>query len=223
MKKKFFMGLGLSAIIAASVAVGAYAASDIKLFINGKVVSSGVEIIDGSSYVPLRVVSEALGADVKWDGDKREIQIQGKGYDPAQANVPPAKSFNVNVNITSGPMTLDITKVTLDPAYKENKYSNPVKAIILDSIVENTSNDSVNWYITQDKIVTNTKEQVSGYLHSEQVDGEFLGKVVKKGKIVFEIKGDLSAISSFNYNISGPIGKDYKRIGEAKTTEIILK
>lgn len=80
MKKKLLIALGLSGIITASVAVGAYAASDIKLFVNGKKTTASVEIIDGSSYVPLRVVAEALGQEVKWDEAKREIHI-GKTVD----------------------------------------------------------------------------------------------------------------------------------------------
>jgi hypothetical protein len=33
------------------------------------------EVVAGRTMVPLRFVSEALGADVKWDGTKREINI----------------------------------------------------------------------------------------------------------------------------------------------------
>lgn len=78
MKKKLFITLGLVGIIAGSIAIGAYAASDIKLLINGKSITTDVQVIDGSSYVPLRVVSESLGADVKWDGDSRTISINSK-------------------------------------------------------------------------------------------------------------------------------------------------
>ncbi|SDP13155.1 hypothetical protein SAMN04487897_13836, partial [Paenibacillus sp. yr247] len=163
------------------------------------------------------------GADVKWDADKREISITAKGFDPNQANVPPAKYFDVKLNVTSGPMTMDISRVTLDPAYKEYSFSSPIKALIFDVKTENTSNDTLNWHVTQGKIITNTKEQVEGYLHSQEVGGEFIGKVVKNGKIVFEIKGDLSAITSLNYVVSGPSDKSFKRVGEDKTTEIILK
>ncbi|WP_171689988.1 stalk domain-containing protein [Paenibacillus germinis] len=80
MKKKLLIALGLTGIIATSLAVGAYAASDIKLFVNGKKTTASIEIIDGSSYVPLRVVAEALGQEVKWDENKREIHI-GKEVD----------------------------------------------------------------------------------------------------------------------------------------------
>lgn len=78
MKKKLLIALGLTGVIAASVAVGAYAATDIKLFINGKIINADLQIVDGSSYVPLRVVSESLGANVKWDENKREIIITGQ-------------------------------------------------------------------------------------------------------------------------------------------------
>jgi hypothetical protein len=78
LKKKLLIALGLTGVIAASIAVGAYAATDIKLFINGKIINADLQIVDGSSYVPLRVVSESLGADVKWDGEKREISITGQ-------------------------------------------------------------------------------------------------------------------------------------------------
>lgn len=78
MKKKLLIALGLTSVITASVAVGAYAATDIKLFINGKIINADLQIVDGSSYVPLRVVSESLGANVQWDEDKREIIITGQ-------------------------------------------------------------------------------------------------------------------------------------------------
>jgi hypothetical protein len=83
LKKKLLIALGLSGIIAASVAIGAYAASDIKLLINGKLINADLQIVDGSSYVPLRVVSESLGAEVKWDEAKREISIVQKGSETA--------------------------------------------------------------------------------------------------------------------------------------------
>jgi ketosteroid isomerase-like protein len=43
-------------------------------------------VIDGSTYVPLRVIGEATGRDVKWDGATRTITIgpaPKKGVDPA--------------------------------------------------------------------------------------------------------------------------------------------
>lgn len=53
--------------------------------INGTVksISTPAQIINSSTMVPLRFVSEALGADVNWDGKARSITIisTGKTYD----------------------------------------------------------------------------------------------------------------------------------------------
>lgn len=78
MKKKILMSLGVAVIIVASITFGAYAASGIKLWINGNEIKTDVQIVDGSSYVPLRVVSDELGAEILWDGKKRTITISGK-------------------------------------------------------------------------------------------------------------------------------------------------
>lgn len=226
MKKKLAVTTCLAAIIASSFAIGVYAASDIKLLINGKAVDTQIEIIDGSSYVPLRVVSESLGADVKWDGDSRTISITG-GSKAVEAPKSDAKSFNVNVNVESGPMRLNITKVTLDPAYKRSEYSNAVKAVILDSTVENTSDMNVSWSPDGlgSKLILNTKEQIeSASFSSDRVGGEFVGKVIKSGKIIFEVKGDLTAVTSMNYVVDGAYNSDsYARIGQNKTADIVLK
>jgi hypothetical protein len=229
LKKKLLIAFGLTAIITTSIAIGAYAASDIKLFINGKLINADLQIVNGSSYVPLRVVSESLGADVKWDGDKREISIAAKGFDPVTQTVAaPPKSFTVNVNMESGPMKMNVSKATLDPAYSKDEYSQKVAAVVLEVTVENTSTDNIFWSPAQGTFVLNTKEQIDGVgplMYSEDVGGRFMGKVVKKGKLAIPIKSSkLEDITSLNIKVSGAINGDtYKSVGEDKTTEIILK
>jgi hypothetical protein len=58
------------------------------------------------------------------------------------------------------------------------------------------------------KISTKHKEQIDmPSFQSDRVDGEFVGKVVKSGRIVFETKSDLDKITSFNYVVTGAINK----------------
>jgi hypothetical protein len=78
MKKKLLISLGLTGIIASSISLGVYAATDIKLWINGNLIDTDMQIVNGSSYVPLRVVSDSLGADVQWDENERTISITSK-------------------------------------------------------------------------------------------------------------------------------------------------
>ncbi len=49
--------------------------SDIKLYLNGNRVDKEVIIVDGTSYLPVRAVSEALGLEVQWDGNNRTIYL----------------------------------------------------------------------------------------------------------------------------------------------------
>jgi hypothetical protein len=226
LKKKIIIALSFVFVIIVSIAVGAYAASDIKLFINGKQINADLQIVDGSSYVPLRVVSESLGADVKWDDNARTISITSSSLPVAATPAPQGsnQSFPVNVNVVSGPMKMKVNKVTLDPAYKQyESFSKPIKVLILDVTVENTSADTVSWSPAYGRIVTNTKEQAQGYHYSDAVGGDFLGNVIKTGKLRFELQGDLSTITGFKYIIDPPISQDYEKIGEETTTEVLLK
>lgn len=224
MKKKLLISFGLIGLCSAIFALGVFAASDIKLFINGKAIDTDVQVINGSTYVPLRVVSESLGANVIWDGVARTVNITAGTPTPTPIPVGAAKSFTVNVEVDSGPMKLNISKVTLDPAYQKDQYSAKVNAVVLDVAVENTTADTVKWYPSQGTAVLNTKEQVTGDLfNSDEVDGDFIGKVVKSGKIVFVVKSDLSQINSISYVVKGPNDSNYASLGEDKTTELILK
>jgi hypothetical protein len=224
MKKKLIIALGLTGIIALSVSIGAYAANPIKLFINGKAIATDVQIVKGSSYVPLKVVSESLGAEVKWDGVARTITITSGTPTATPIPVNPPKSFDVNVNVESGPMKLSISKVTFDPAYKKAEYYPVKKVVIFDVTVENTSADTVGWNVTSGTIVLNTKEQVNAdSFSSDSVGGEFIGKVIKKGKIAFEVTSNFDEVNSINFKLDGAFNmKDYTRVGEDKTTEILL-
>lgn len=48
-----------------------------EVWTDGRVANMDVppEIVSGRTFVPLRFISEELGADVEWDGEKREISI----------------------------------------------------------------------------------------------------------------------------------------------------
>lgn len=54
-----------------------YAADTMRIFVNNREIKTDVpaQIIGGRTVVPLRAVSEAFGADVQWDGVKREVRI----------------------------------------------------------------------------------------------------------------------------------------------------
>ncbi|MDD2553215.1 MAG: NPCBM/NEW2 domain-containing protein [Desulfotomaculaceae bacterium] len=84
MRAKFL--LPLLAALVLGIAVGAYADNGIRIFVNGQQVTSDVQpfIQDGRTMVPLRVISEALGAEVAWDQDTQTVTIVTKAEEPGE-------------------------------------------------------------------------------------------------------------------------------------------
>lgn len=75
MKRKFLSSflLVLAAFFVITFAV--HASNDIRIIVDGNTVNSSVELIDNSSYVPLRSIAELFGANVEWDADTHTIHI----------------------------------------------------------------------------------------------------------------------------------------------------
>jgi len=67
----------------------ARASDAVKIMVNGQLVNSaGAMIKDGTTLVPIRFVSEALGAKVDWDGATRTVHINTGAAAPAPAGDP---------------------------------------------------------------------------------------------------------------------------------------
>ena len=96
--KKVVMGVALAATIVSSMMIGAIAASKqekidaymdygITIKLNGQTKtlsnSSGTRTYPirykGTTYVPLRSVSELVGLEVKWDGDTETVMLGNDG------------------------------------------------------------------------------------------------------------------------------------------------
>ena len=88
-KTRVLLASGLAIIMVLAMSVGAFGATgkkslsalfkNIKLNINGKVLQTSEEpfIVNGKTYVPLRVVGEALGAWVDWNANTNVVTISG--------------------------------------------------------------------------------------------------------------------------------------------------
>ncbi|OWR32694.1 hypothetical protein CDO73_03585 [Saccharibacillus sp. O23] len=88
MKKKKFMIAGAAvALVVSSFSAGTYASGKLKLIVNGQTASADVQIIKGTTYVPLRAVSEMLGASVNYDNSAETIMINSSGS-PAPSSTP---------------------------------------------------------------------------------------------------------------------------------------
>jgi hypothetical protein len=219
MKKKLLLSTVGASVIAASFAGGIYASSAIKLVVNGVTSNAEAKIINNSTYVPLRAAAEMLGANVSWNSTTKTVTVNSKEYDPT-----PGKAYTVSVAGTSGPMKITISKVTLDKSYNYNDYADPIKAVVLDVAIENTSNETINWHPDQGTLVLNTKEQIENpILYSDDLGGQFHGQVIKKGKIAFKTTSTFDLVSDLKLVILGAFDSNYDRVGEDLTIDINLK
>ncbi|OMD20339.1 stalk domain-containing protein [Paenibacillus odorifer] len=88
MKKKLLVSFGII-LLSGSIATGVFAATKYTIFVNGNKIAADVKVINGSTYVPLRAVSEALGANVNLDS-KGAINITNQNN--SQNNTPTTPS-----------------------------------------------------------------------------------------------------------------------------------
>ncbi|WP_282939200.1 stalk domain-containing protein [Paenibacillus sp. RC67] len=233
MQKKQIIVMMMSIIVSLSLTIGVYAVTDIRLFVNNHEVNAPLDIKDGNAYVPLRVVTELLGAKVNWNEDKRTININNSYSKDSISNegIPTNDGGNcypVDIHVENGPMMLDISKITLSPAYQYDSKKEAIKALIVSVNLENTSDREVIWNLVRGQIVLNTREYIQTGLPmiSDQVDGKFYGKQQKQGDIVFELKGEINNITSLTYIVDSPLGFniDYlTNIGTEEAVHINLK
>ena len=96
--------------------VTAYADSDIEIYLFGNKVECDVApvIENGRTLVPVRVISEeGLGADVEWDGEKRQVTIE---KDDLSQLIRVVENRKVDGVIITRPLSVN----SMEPLLREN-------------------------------------------------------------------------------------------------------
>lgn len=98
-------------IMVTVLAFSAYADSSVKLVVDGKQIFSEVSpfIRDGRTMVPLRVISEALGAEVFWNEEARTVVIETKKQDTGMKNTGAGPASEPG-QISEPPVENDLTR-----------------------------------------------------------------------------------------------------------------
>ncbi|SDF73807.1 Copper amine oxidase N-terminal domain-containing protein [Fontibacillus panacisegetis] len=78
-RKKLLLFGAAIALALSSFAIGAAGAGRFQLIVNGKTATTEVKVINNTTYVPLRAVSEMLGAKVTYDSATGTITINSEG------------------------------------------------------------------------------------------------------------------------------------------------
>lgn len=128
---------------------------------------------------------------------------------------------NINDLFESGPIKLTITdvqisKVNPSPNYKSMfNDKDEVTSVVLAVEVENTSDETISFFPDQGTIVTNTKEQKSAQVFlSDEVGGDFIGQVKKKGNIIFILDSNAEEINNVKFVLGHPSNENLENIGE---------
>ena len=127
---------------------------------------------------------------------------------------------SVNEEKTTGPFTVKVNKMRIATLKNNEDYDylfmdefqgkDTITVITLDIEVENNSSETNSIYPDQGTIVTNTKEQKEADMFfSDDVGGDFIGEVIKKGNVSFLLESEAEDITSFKYVIGGPHDEDF--------------
>ncbi len=174
MQKKKFMKMGIVVLVMMILLSGVAAATDgfkniraqyrnIKVVVNNVVKTPTEEpfLVDGRTYVPLRFISEALGADVDWNGVTNTVTVNLKTADPAEVEALKAQVAQKDNQIIMLQIELDKLKKEADKASaaekkledlekKLNKDYSKLKSVTIDSIELEGDEDEIDVFIEVD-------------------------------------------------------------------------
>ncbi|PZD95241.1 hypothetical protein DNH61_11820 [Paenibacillus sambharensis] len=182
MKRKS-LAIILVAIFALSTT--AFAAKPISLWINGKEVKPAVapQMINNTTMVPLRVISEALGADVKWDQKQQRVTVTAPQQPVQQAGLTLEQLNKIGES------------VGIIYAYNGDQYISQGSGFIVDGVLV------TNWHVlegaTQFVVAFGNKEATLR-----------VADAVFKNETVDLIGFKLAGYPSLKLNTSEPMNKD---------------
>lgn len=131
------------------------------------------------------------------------------------------KNKALTITETMGPIQFAIDKVQTSrlivaEAYRDSfDGQEEVTIVAMNMIVENTVDETMSFHPNQATLVTNTGEQVSSDLwFSDDVGGEFLGKVKKEGNVLFFVKAKPEELADLKVVIDGPFNENFDKVAE---------
>jgi len=126
---------------------------------------------------------------------------------------------------TSGPLNYTISGIQLkkiEPkteeaaALFEAEVGDEVHGFTIKMSGENTSEEDMEFYLSQATVVTNTKEQLEpDMLLSEYIEGEYLGQVQHEGYNFYILKkSTVDELQSIEVRIDAALNSNYDTVGE---------
>lgn len=122
--KKFISGVLAGGVLTGSIAfAAAYVAEEasFKVMVNGAEFNSGnAVVIDGSTYLPLRAIGDALNVAVNWNEELRQVEI---------GNSAPVAEKNQYSRTNPAPLNTVQTYAKNDDWHEEDNYSAAIRVV----------------------------------------------------------------------------------------------
>ncbi|MEJ6528974.1 DUF4352 domain-containing protein [Exiguobacterium sp. USCH10] len=168
---------------------------------------------EGSESSKGEDTSEGIGGSEEFEVEENELGI-------SQIYM---KNRNLGIEEKIGPIIFQIDKVQTLRLQVASDFrfmfdeKKEVTIVSFNVIVENTSDDTVSFHPNQARLVTNTGEQVDADLIiSEDVGGEFLGKVKKEGGVLFHVDSMPAELTEVRFVVEGPYNDQFNKIAEER-------
>lgn len=137
------------------------------------------------------------------------------------------KKKGINKVVKSGPMNLTINAIQIGNLEVAEDFRDTfdgkekITAITVEMKVENTSEDTISFYPDQATLTTNTGNQVEADLSfSDNVGGDFYGKVNKEGNVVFFVDSPAEEIKNIKLIIDGAVNENLDSLSDQLKIEL---
>jgi hypothetical protein len=159
------------------------------------------------------------------DTEKEAVKDENVQEDDQMKATNTFTNKELNITGTVGPMNYSISGVQLkklEPKTQEIadlfevEIGDTVHAITIEMSGENTSDEDMSFYLGQATIITNTKEQLEPDMFlSENIEGDYLGKVKQAGHNVYILKNStVDDLKSIEIRVSAPMNTNFDSLGE---------
>ncbi len=210
--KKLFKGLLITTLVLALLMTTALGDAitktidvvynSVNLTVNRKKIEADNILYNGTTYVPLRAVADALGKDVGWDGNTNTASINDKGATQPAIENPSANIYTHKDENGNALYTVEIKSIRL--MSERNKYSekNPAEVYIIDYTYKNINN-STELYIGDSSFKVIDSQGKVGYTYPNSVTS--YPQSTPKGascdaQIIFGVDNISSEVSLLYYN-----------------------
>ena len=100
-----------------------------------------------------------------------------------------------------------------------------VALVVIEASGENTTDDTIYFYLGQATLVSNTKEQIDPDIwYSDYIDGEYLGNVIHSGQLMYILPNSVGDdITDVTLYVNAPSDADWDTVGEDVVIEIAIE